>query len=318
MNSTSNSGALVKRIIPALVGPTCVGKTATALELVEKFNLEIVSCDSRQIYKFLNIGTAKPTAEELQGKPYHLIDYVDPEALYSAELYRRDAVDLIAGIFLRGKTPLLVGGAGLYLQALATGFFATPDPDLGYREELQKSSTEELYRKLAEDDPETAEALADRNRTRLIRALEILHLTGQSKEELSISGDYPKHDFEVRPILLSYSREKLYQIINSRVDKMIEAGLFDEVDSLLERGYAQSPVLRSTLGYREPLALRNGKVSRDQCVEKIKQGHRNYAKRQLTWFRKIENLLSIEKESTSWKEKLRDVINKFNLDSQIC
>lgn len=285
---------------------------------MDRYRFEVLSCDSRQIYKYLNIGTAKPTPEELQGRRYHLIDYVEPTALYSAELYRRDAVEVISAIFKNGKTPLIAGGAGLYLQALSTGFFATPDPDAGYRDELQQLSYDELYRKLEDVDPESAASIPDRNRSRLLRALEIIHLTGQSKVDLAASGDYPEHDFEVRPILLSYSREKLYQKINSRVDKMIEAGLFEEVSSLVEHGYGSSPVLHSTLGYRESLAYRNREISRERCVELIKQGHRNYAKRQLTWFRRVEDLVKIEKDSADWRKKLHDVINKFNLDSQTC
>jgi len=304
-----------KLAIPALVGPTGVGKTSAALELAGRFNLEILSCDSRQIYKYLDIGTAKPTKTELRGTPYRLIDYVEPESLYSAELYRRDAVTVIDKIVASGKLPLIVGGAGLYLQALTSGFFATPDPDLSYRRELKKLSTEELERKLANEDPATAAEIGDRNRARLTRALEIVHLTGRSKSELTCTGDYPEHSFSVLPILLNYSREKLYQIINSRVDKMIQAGLFDEVDSLIERGYAQSPVLQSTLGYREPLMWRNGEITRERCTELIKQGHRNYAKRQLTWFRRVEKLEKIDKNAASWRKKLSDVISKFNLDS---
>ncbi len=302
-------------IIPAIVGPTGVGKTAAALGLVDEFGFEIVSCDSRQIYKYLNIGTAKPTKAELNGRAYHLIDYVEPTGLYSAELYRRDAVERIAELGKRGKRPLIVGGAGLYLQALITGFFATPDPDESYREELQELATEELVEKLEQADPETSAMMGEPNRSRLIRALEIVHLTGQSKAELMERGEYPEHGFEIRPILLNYSREKLYQIINSRVDKMIEAGLLEEVDSLVERGFGQSDVLQSTLGYREPLGLLSGEISRDRCIELIKQGHRNYAKRQLTWFRRVDGLITIDKSDPEWRKKLRDVINKFNLDS---
>jgi len=305
-----------KPIVPALVGPTGVGKTTAALELIHEFDLEIISCDSRQVYKYLNIGTAKPGPEELQGRPYHLIDYIEPSQLYSAELYRRDAVVLIAELYDRGKMPLLVGGAGLYLQALSTGFFATPDPDLSYKEELKNLSNDELYRLLEKSDPATAKSILDRNRARMLRALEIIHLTGMSKEELKSRGEYPEHNFEVIPILLNYSREKLYQIINARVDKMIEAGLFEEVVGLSDRGFAQSPVLQSTLGYRESLAMLKGEISKNRCVELIKQGHRNYAKRQLTWFRRIENLIEIRKYSAGWRKKLSDVINKFNLDSQ--
>ncbi|MGB5107615.1 MAG: tRNA (adenosine(37)-N6)-dimethylallyltransferase MiaA [Candidatus Zixiibacteriota bacterium] len=315
MNSTSNSAESVKPVIPVLVGPTAIGKTAIALELTDHFNLEIISCDSRQIYKFLNIGTAKPTAAELGSKPYRLIDYVQPDKSYSSTLYRADAVIEIERILAAKKTPLIVGGTGLYLKAVTSGFFATPDPDESYRHELESLATPELYKRLRSIDPTAAETIAENNRIRVIRALEIHKLTGRSKTELSTRGNYPEKKYDFAIFELNRSREKLYQFINLRVDKMIREGLIAEVENLVEMGFGQSPVLKQTVGYREALDLLNNRLNRSQCVELIKQKTRNYAKRQVTWFRPDPNIVRINLDDESGKEKLLVELDKLKLDT---
>lgn len=314
----SSSGALAKPIIPVLIGPTAVGKTAVALELVDRFNLEIVSCDSRQIYRHLNIGTAKPTADELSGRSYHLIDYVEPDSLYSAARYRDDAEAVIAELYARGVVPLVVGGTGLYLRAVATGLFETPPADSAFRADLDRFTSADLHGKLAEIDPEAAKAIPVGNRSRLVRALEIYNLTGITKSELSKSGTYPNNRYEFRYFLLSRSREKLYQIINLRVDNMIRDGLIAEVDQLCAAGLADSPVLRRTVGYREVLDFREGQFDRERCIELVKQRTRNYAKRQLTWFRHQVRAETIELESSGWRQKMFGWFEKFKLDRKLC
>lgn len=315
MNSMSNSGASVKPTLPVIVGPTAVGKTSVALDLARRFNLEIVSCDSRQIYRFMNIGTAKPTPAELGGTPYRLIDYVEPNRTYSAALYRTDAINEIERILASGKLPLIVGGTGLYLKAVMVGFFATPGHSETYRKELEALDTKILYNMLMEIDLHAARAIPRNNRLRVIRALEIHKLTGRSKTELSVQGDYPSSRYNFEVFELNRSREKLYQFINIRVDKMIGDGLIEEVEYLREIGFAQSPVLRQTVGYREVLQYLQGEISRDDCIELIKQKTRNYAKRQITWFRPDPNIIRIDLESQTGLQKLVGELDKLKLDT---
>jgi tRNA dimethylallyltransferase len=306
-----------RRVIPALVGATAIGKTAVALELAEALDLEIVSCDSRQIYKHLDIGTAKPTPNELGGQAYHLIDFVEPDRLYSAVRYREAARDTIADIIGRGKTPLIVGGAGLYLKALISGFFTTPEADASYREELSKLSSAELHARLDGVDPETAAEVPVNNRVRVIRALEIFHMTGRPKSELKQAGDYPSNDLEFRVFWLTLDRKKLYQFINLRVDKMFRDGLVSEVETLVDMGYRESPVLASTVGYSEVLEHLGGRLTLEQCLQLIKQKTRNYAKRQITWFKKTENRVVVEMDEPGWRDSLFAEISKLKLDSKL-
>ncbi len=314
----SDSAASVRPIIPVIAGPTAVGKTALALQLVDRFNLEIVSCDSRQIYRRLNIGTAKPTAAELAGRPYHLIDYVEPNLVYSAVRFRHDAEDALQSILKSGRMPLIVCGTGLYLRAIESGFFATPSPDASYRDSLAELATSELHSQLTIVDPQAAESIPKNNRVRVIRALEINKLTGKTKTDLSSGGDYPASRYTFRYFLLSRSREKLYKIINFRVDKMIGDGLIEEVDQLRADGFGQSPVLNRTLGYREAIDYLAGRLQRDRCVDLIKQRTRNYAKRQLTWFRHQIDAEEIDLESPNGREKLLNSLDKLNLDRKLC
>lgn len=313
----SASAGFDRLIIPALVGATAVGKTTVALELAERFDLEIVSCDSRQIYKYLDIGTAKPTKEELGGQPYHLIDFVEPDRSYSAVCYRDAARDTIADIVGRGKVPLIVGGAGLYLKALISGFFATPEADASYREELSRLDPAELHARLEEIDPETAAEVPVGNRVRMIRALEIFHTTGRPKSQLKRTGAYPSNNFEFRIFWLTLERKKLYQLINLRVDKMFRDGLISEIETLVNMGYRNSPVLASTVGYKEALDHLSGRFTLEHCLQLIKQKTRNYAKRQITWFKKTENQVFVDMDEPGWKDFLFAEIGKLKLDSKL-
>jgi tRNA dimethylallyltransferase len=313
----SASAGSERLIIPALIGATAVGKTAVALELAERFNLEIVSCDSRQIYKYLDIGTAKPTPEELGGQPYHLIDFVEPDRLFSAVHYRGTAKNAIDEIIERGKIPIIVGGAGLYLKALISGFFTTPGVNASYREELSRLAPEKLHALLKEVDPETAAEVPVGNRVRMIRALEIFHTTGKPKSELKRTGTYPSDNFKFRVFWLTLDREKLYQLINLRVDKMFRDGLVGEVETLVNMGYQDSPVLASTVGYKETLDHLLGRSTLDQCLQLIKQKTRNYAKRQITWFKKTDNQVFVDGDKPGWKDFLFAEIDKLKLDSKL-
>ncbi|MCX6832789.1 MAG: tRNA (adenosine(37)-N6)-dimethylallyltransferase MiaA [candidate division Zixibacteria bacterium] len=313
----SVSAGFDRLIIPALVGATAVGKTAAALELAEQFNLEIVSCDSRQIYKYLDIGTAKPTPGELGGQPYHLIDFVEPDRSYSAVRYRDAARETIADIVGRGRMPIIVGGAGLYLKALISGFFTTPEADASYREELSRLDPAELHARLEGIDPETAAEVPVGNRVRMIRALEIFHMTGRPKSELKRTGVYPSNNFEFLVFGLTLERKKLYQLINLRVDKMFRDGLMSEIETLIDMGYRNSPVLASTVGYNEALDHLGGRSTLEQCLQLIKQKTRNYAKRQITWFKRTENQVSVDMDESGWKDFLFAEIGKLKLDSKL-
>jgi tRNA dimethylallyltransferase len=301
--------------IPVIVGPTAIGKTAVALEIAERCNLEIVSCDSRQIYKYLDIGTAKPGKDELRGQPYHLIDFVEPDRLYSAARYRLAANEVIEMIRMRGRTPLIVGGTGLYLKSLISGFFETPEADMGYRERLSALSASELHARLQQIDPESAAEIPANNRVRVIRALEIAEITGMTKSLLRNEGRYPVSTYRFVVFGITCSRQKLYQFINLRVDKMIEGGMVAEVERIISMGYLHSPVLASTVGYREMLEFLDRKISYDRCVELIKQRTRNYAKRQITWFKRTPNLVEIDQETTHWRDLLFERIQKIKLDT---
>jgi tRNA dimethylallyltransferase len=314
MSASAGSNRL---IIPALVGATAVGKTAVAIELARQLNLEIVSCDSRQIYKYLDIGTAKPTPQELGSQPYHLIDFVEPDHLYSAVRYRDAAGAAISEIIGRGKLPLIVGGAGLYLKALVSGFFTTPEVDASYKKGLSRLDSAELHARLEEIDPETAEEVPVGNRVRMIRALEIFHATGRPKSELSRTGAYPNNKFEFLVFWLTLDRKKLYQLINLRVDKMFRDGLMSEVETLVNMGYRNSPVLASTVGYKEALDHTSGRLTLDQCLGLIKQKTRNYAKRQITWFKKADNQVFVDGDGPGWRDFLFAEIGKLKLDSKL-
>jgi tRNA dimethylallyltransferase len=316
MNSISNSAGNDLPVLPALVGPTATGKTDLALQVADRLNLEIVSCDSRQIYKYMDIGTAKPSEAELQGRPYHLIDYVEPSEIYSAAKYRVDAETVIDQIIARGKMPFIVGGTGLYLRALTRGLFLTPAPDLAYRRELELEEPEQLHELLRSKDPESAAAIPIGNKSRLIRALEVIRLTGKTKSELARSGKYPRQRFLYRLFALTCYRQKLYQKIDSRVDKMIGDGFIEEVESLVRQGYGDSPVLRSTVGYREILMYLEGDLDRSGSIELIAQKTRNYAKRQITWFKQEPETLEIDILGESPAEVLYAEIAKLKLDSQ--
>lgn len=275
-------------IVLAIVGPTASGKTPLSLSLARQLNAEIISADSRQIYRSLNIGTAKPTSEELSSIKHHFIDILDPDEEYSAGQFGIDARAKITELLSFGKTPLIVGGSGLYLRAIIDGFFEGPGRDDEVRKELEerleREGRESMYQSLLKADPDSALRADPSKVRRIIRALEVLKLTGKpmsvAQKELSSNVGY-----EVLQIGLEWPRSSLYDRINKRVDRMMESGLLEEVKSLLMQGYDLRCNSLNTVGYREIIdALASGH-SIDEAVELIKRNTRQYAKRQLTWFR---------------------------------
>jgi len=267
----------------AIVGATASGKTSFSIELAKQIGGEIVSADSRLVYKGMNIGTAKPTTDEMQGIFHYMIDLVEPTFDYSAGLYKKQAQEVIKDIFLRGKTPIIVGGTGLYTDILLKGFeLPQIKPDKKLRDELNEYTPEELYQILKEKDLEGSQTIEQNDKKKLIRAIEIITLTGK---KLSEARGKSNSEYNVEWIGKNFERDILYERINNRVDLMIEQGLVDETKGLLEK-YGRAYNIVNTIGYKEITRYLDGILTLDESIELLKKNTRNYAKRQLTWFRK--------------------------------
>ncbi len=280
-----------KQRVIAIVGPTAVGKTAMSLELAKMLNGEIISCDSMQIYRTMDIGTAKPTKEELALAPHHLIDIKDPSEQFSCADFATLAKEKIEEIASRGKTPIFCGGTGLYLDSvIEIPSFSTSAKDEEYRQFLENEALEKgngyVHNLLKEIDPESAEAIHENNLKRVIRALEIYHCTGITKSEWDRRSRETEPPYEATVFFLTCKdRERLYSRIEKRVDIMLEQGLVDEARELFERGYLDKQYTASSaIGYKELIPYLQGQASLDSCVEELKLSTRHYAKRQLTWF----------------------------------
>lgn len=263
----------------AVVGPTASGKTSYAIKLAQEINGEIISADSRLVYRGFDIGTAKPTGEERQGVPHYMIDIVEPEEDYSVGRYVKDAKNVIKNILEKGKTPVVAGGTGLYINALLMNYdFVDAEPDYALREQLQEQ--ENLYEILYELDEDTAKTIERNDKKKLIRAIEIIKTTGQK-----ISKNKKEKEYDVEWIGLNFEREELYTRINKRVDLMLKTGLIDETKALLNK-HGRIPNLINTIGYQEMISYLDGELTLEEAIDKLKQNTRRYAKRQLTWFRK--------------------------------
>lgn len=288
----------MKEICWVLAGPTASGKTALSLRLAREHGCEIVCMDSMQIYRGMDIGTAKPTPEELTVAPHHMVDMVDPTDAYSVARYQQEAEACIRGIHRRGHRALLVGGTGLYLRALrhpmAMGD-TTGDPT--FRREMealaeQEGGREKLHDRLREIDPVSAERIHKNNTRRVIRALEVQHLTGiPFSRQPQLDAEPP---FSYRVACLTMNRETLYRRIELRVDQMIRDGLADEVRRLLEQGVPASAQAMLGIGYKEMIPYVRGECTLEEAAAAIKLGTRHYAKRQLTWMRREEDVLWVD------------------------
>ncbi len=283
-----------KTFVIAVVGPTASGKTGLGVKLAEHYGGEVVSADSMQIYKQMSIATAKPTKEEMRGIKHHLIDFVEPTETYSVARYKDDAAKAIADITSRGKTPIIVGGTGLYVDSLLENieFF-----DVGADEELRKSlferaekeGIETLYKELFEIDPESANKIHSNNVKKIVRALEFYKKTGTTISEqvrLSKLSGTPYESVIIG--LTANDRQYLYDRINKRVDIMLDEGLLDEAKEFYSVYGVKTA--NQAIGYKEVLPYLEGKASLDECIENLKMQTRRYAKRQLTWFRRNENV----------------------------
>ena len=279
-----------KNSLIVIVGPTAVGKTAIAIELAKQFGTEIISADSRQIFKEMTIGTAKPSDDELNAIPHHFINSHSIGEAYDAAQYGRDALVLINDLFKKHRILILCGGSGLYIKALLEGFDDIPEVPENIREELNLNFEKEglvwLQNKMQELDPDHFSTIDQQNPHRLIRALEVRMSTGQSIASFQKKAKL-NHDFNVIKIGLEVKRDELYHRIDSRMDKMIDAGLFDEAKSLYV--YKDHQALQ-TVGYQEVFDFMDGHYDRDEAIRLLKRNSRRYAKRQLTWFKRDEEI----------------------------
>jgi tRNA dimethylallyltransferase len=283
---------IARPTIVALVGPTAAGKTALALALAEHLPVEVVSADSRAVYRWMDIGTAKPSRDDRQRVPHHLLDVVDPDEPYTLALYQQQALAAIERIAARGRLPLLVGGAGLYVGAVCDGL-AMPEvpPDLALRAQLEERAREAgwaaLQSELARVDPDSARRIDPKNVRRVIRALEVTYATGRpfSSWQTPVA---PPVDCVV--LGLELPRPVLFERIDRRIDAWIDGGFVDEVRSLLARGYAPGLASMSGIGYREIAQFVQGTLGLDEAVAQFKQASRQYAKRQMTWFRRDQRI----------------------------
>ena len=271
-----------------IVGPTAVGKTEIAIQLARHLDAEIVSLDSRQIYRGMDIGTAKPTLAQQQAVPHHLIDCVNVDQPFSVAAYQRLADVAITEILERGKRAMAVGGAGLYFRGIIDGLFDGPSADAEIRAKLQREADEHgniaLHQRLRQCDPETADRVHPNNLVRVIRALEVYELTG--KPISAFQGQWQKNEprYPFRAFGLNIPRQALYRRIENRADQMVEAGLIEEVQSLLAQGYPRNCVAMQSFGYKELIDYLDGKRTFDEAVALLKQNTRRFAKRQVTWF----------------------------------
>ncbi|MCL2234613.1 MAG: tRNA (adenosine(37)-N6)-dimethylallyltransferase MiaA [Firmicutes bacterium] len=264
-----------------ITGPTAIGKSSLSIEVAKQIDAEIISCDSMQVYRGLDIGTGKITKNEMHGVRHHLIDIVDPSEEYSVARFVEDSKKAIEDISRRGKKVVLCGGTGLYINALLNNYnFASAQKSIKTREVLSKRPTEELYQELLMVDDYSAKKISKNDRKRIIRALEIFYETSEKKSEIATKSSECKYDY--RLIVLSKNRELIYGGIGKRVDQFFEDGLLDEVKRLIKFCDFQS---MQAIGYKETVQHLNGLISFDELKEKIKQNSRRYAKRQLTYFR---------------------------------
>ena len=296
--------------VVVICGPTASGKTALSIELAKRINGEIVSADSMQIYDEMNIGTAKPDQEEMQGIKHYLIGNIKPTKRYSVSEFKKDAISAIKEIISKEKMPIVVGGTGLYVNSLVYGIdYPEIQTNLEYRKELEKIVEEKglqyLFEKAVEIDKEAMKNISPNDKKRILRVLEIYKETGKTKTELERESRKNGIPYDYKIFAINMPREILYDRINRRVDIMIEKGLINEVSSLYEK-YGESMLTSmQAIGYKEVVEFLKGNCTKEEMIEKIKMETRRYAKRQLTWFRKIENI--------QWLDGLNDIQNNVNI-----
>ena len=314
----------MKKIL-VIAGPTAVGKTKFAIEAAKAVDGEIVSCDSMQLYKYMDIGSAKPTPQELSQVRHHLVDIVDPAEPFSVALYQKMANAAIEDIFSRGKIPIIAGGTGLYLNSLLYDMdFASAPCDMDLRKSLEKEAElmggDYLHKKLQEVDSQAAERIHPNNIKKLIRALECAN-TGTNIKDFRACG-HKRKDYERNLIGLTRNRDELYDRINKRVDVLVQQGLFKEVEELLERGLTEDDISMKGIGYKEIIGYFDGLYTKEQAIDLIKKNTRHLAKRQLTWFRRYEDMICLNisdfaKEEDAVREMLLWLKNEFGFTTKV-
>ena len=277
--------------IVCVVGPTASGKTALSVALAKALNGEVISADSMQIYRGMDVGTAKVTLEEMDGIPHHMIDVAEPWESFSAARYVEMADPLLQDILHRGKTAIIAGGTGLYVDALMAGRTFAPYPETGRRQELEQEAEEQgmehMLLRLRQVDPDSAERIHMADRKRIIRALEVYEETGKTITQHNLETQAVPDKYQPVWLGLTYEpRQLLYDRIDLRVDNMLKQGLLEEIHSLLDRGIPRQCTAMQAIGYKEFLPVLDGTEQLETAVEQVKQGSRRYAKRQLTWFRR--------------------------------
>ena len=303
--------------IIVVAGPTASGKTRLGIELACTFGGEIVSADSMQIYRRMDIGTAKASAAEQAAVPHHMIDVAEPWENYSVARYVEEASRCCGDIISRGKIPVLVGGTGLYIDSLISGRdFAANDGDEALRERLlaeyDELGGEAMLERLRKIDPERAEKLPSGDKRRIVRAIEIYEITGMTITEHDARTRAIPPRYDAAQIILGYAeRAALYNRIDRRVEEMVAEGLFEEVQGLLDSGLSDKCTAMQAIGYKEPAMALRGELSREEAVELIKLGSRRYAKRQMTWFRKTQNALRLDWDENPDFEKARRLSTAF-------
>ncbi len=298
-----------KQDVIVICGPTASGKTNLSIELAKQINGEIISCDSMQIYKDMNIGTATPNQAEMQNIKHYLLNIISPNERYSVADYKKDAKQAIYEIIQKGKIPIIVGGTGLYIDSL---IYEIEYPEITfdeqYREKLEqqveKEGLEKLYKQAEKVDPIAMKKISKSDKKRILRILEIYHNTGKTKTKLEEMSRKKEPEFNYHVYALQWEREILYDRINKRVDIMIEQGLVEEVKNILNK-YKEFPTAMQGLGYKEVVEYLQGNLTKEQMIEKIKQETRRYAKRQMTWFRK--------NKQTIWLDAQKDIQNNINI-----
>ncbi|GIP25854.1 tRNA dimethylallyltransferase [Paenibacillus sp. J23TS9] len=307
LNTTENKPKLL-----VLVGPTAVGKTKLSIELAKELNCEVISGDSMQVYREMDIGTAKINQNEMQGIPHHLIDIHSPDEPYSVAEFQEQSHQLIQEIHARGKLPFIVGGTGLYVESVCYDYqFAQVGEDKAFRDEqaafAEEQGAEALHAKLMAVDPVSAEKLHPNDQRRIIRALEIYHLTGIALSA-QLEGQTRESPYQLCLVGLTMDRQMLYKRIEARIDEMLTQGLVEEVSSLLEKGYGTDLVSMQGLGYKQIISYLRGRESLDEAVMILKRDTRRFAKRQLSWFRHMKDISWVDvTEPVNFSAKLAEI-----------
>lgn len=296
-----------KRPMIVLTGPTAVGKTKLSIALAKAVNGEIISADSMQVYRHMDIGSAKITAEEMQGIPHHLIDVLEPWDEFNVVVFKEMCEKCLEGIYERGHIPIVTGGTGFYIQALLKDIdFTENEEDKSYREYLEKLAAENgaeyLHQMLLEVDPTSGEAIHANNIKRTIRALEFYHLTGEKISEHNEKEKEKGTAYNSCYFVLNAPRDLLYERIEQRIDEMLDMGLVEEVKALRDMGCHRGMVSMQGLGYKEILAYLEGEISLETAVEILKRDTRHFAKRQLTWFRREQDVIWVNKDAFEYDE----------------